>query len=75
MFHFHMNFDLVGSEVLVPQGRMFLKGTQLRLASDHFGLLMTPNQLMKMCFPVMFVATRARVKMEAHKPYVEIFAS
>ena len=39
-----LNIGLVGSEVLVPQGRMFPKGAQLRLLLYHFGLFMSLNQ-------------------------------
>ena len=69
------NFGLIDSEVLVPPGKNLPKGTQLRLASDNLGCLVSLSQQMEKNLPLIFVETIARVKMDANKPYIEIFES
>ena len=70
-----VNFGLLHSDSSVSQERMLPKGTQLRLASDNLGCLVSLSQQMEKNLPLIFVETIARVKMDAHKPYIEIFES
>ena len=70
-----MNFGLLHSDSSMTQERMLPKGTQLRLASDNLGCLVSLSQQMEKNLPLIFVETIARVKMDAHKPYIEIFES
>ena len=69
-----VTFGLVGLEFLRPQRRMFPKGRHLRLTCDHFGL-MSLNQQTEKGLPLTFVGTRAKIKIGANNPYVEIFES
>ena len=70
-----VNFGLLHSDSSMTQERMLPKGTQLRLASDNLGCLVSLSQQMEKNLPLIFVETIARVKMDAHKPYIEIFES
>lgn len=55
-----VNFGLVGLEVLIPQGRMFPKETQLSLVFDHFGVLISPSHQKEKDLTLTFVGTEAK---------------
>ena len=67
-----LNFGLVGSETRVSQGRIFPKAILLRPVFNPFGLKSLNLQPEK-DLQLIFVVTEARVKMEIHELYVEIF--
>ena len=75
MYSDEYSFGLLHSDSSMTQERMLPKGTQLRLASDNLGCLVSLSQQMEKNLPLIFVETIARVKMDAHKPYIEIFES